>query len=476
MSETPVGRLPVKVKAGYAAAELGISAVELLLQVYLLIYYNTVVGLNASLAGLALAVAILWDAISDPIMGNISDHTRSRFGRRRVYFLPGALGFALALILIFNPPALDSQWTKFAFLLFSYSLLNTASTVLAIPHATLSAELTFDRDDRTGVYAFRLLFNTLGLLLGMILPAALAARFGGEANPQATAQATGLSAVYLAVPIVASTLVSFLATRGRDSSPPPLAGPRTFDLFANTLAALRNPFFRILLLAFVIATIGRALNTSIALYYYEHRLGLSQQTTVVYVLLPFFVFILLSIPIWVWLSRRVGKKWPAFAGVLALGLMTIFTYPFFPAGSLVGPLLAAFFGGLLGGSIILLDSFVADVVDYDELHSGQNREGVYFGVWRMATKFSRAVGIGLAGLALDGIGFQAAAAAQSEGVRSGLAWLFGPGVGLFFVLGAAAFALLPLSDAAHKRIQALLIRRRLLREQRRQAVAAFKKD
>lgn len=475
MSETPVGRLPVRVKAGYAAAELGISAVELLLQVYLLIYYNTVVGLNASLAGLALAVAILWDAISDPIMGNISDHTRSRLGRRRAYFLPGALGFALTLILIFNPPTLDSQWTKFLFLLFSYTLLNTASTVLAIPHATLSAELTFDRDDRTGVYAFRLLFNTIGLLLGMSLPAILAAQFGGEANPRSTAQATGLSAIYLAVPIVASTLVSFLATRGRDTSPPPLAGPRSFDFFANTLASFKNPFFRVLLVAFVIATVGRALNTSIALYYYEHRLGLSQQTTVAYVLLPFFAFILLSIPLWVWLSRRVGKKWPAFAGVLALGLMTMFSYPFFPPGSLAGPLFAAFFGGLLGGSIILLDSFVADVVDYDELKSGQNREGVYFGVWRMATKFSRALGIGVAGLALDGIGFQAEAAVQSQGVQTGLAWLFGPGVGLFFILGAAAFALLPLSDAVHKRIQALLVRRRQQRDARRN-VASSKKD
>ncbi|MCR9144823.1 MAG: MFS transporter [bacterium] len=454
-------RLPLRAKLGYGAAELGITAVEILLQVYLLKFYNVVVGLDEIYTGLALAIAIVWDAVSDPLMGALSDRTRSRFGRRRVYLIPGAFALAFAFFLIYNPPAVDSQLYKFLYLLFTYLMVNTAMTVLGVPHMALGGDMTYDRDERTEVYGARLLFGTFGLLLGTVLPIIILSGLGEE-NPQNVERSRNLASLYLAIPIVATALLSFWSTAGyerqRDYSDDEKLDPASF--FRSLGSVIVNPYFFPLFIAFLIASVGRALNAAIALYYYEYRLDLPESEVGLKVLLPFFGFIILSIPLWVWISKFYGKKWPAFVGVFGLGLMTCVTYPFFPAGDTTGPLIAAFIGGILGGALILLDSLVADMVDYDELKTGENREGLYFGAWRMGTKLARAVGILVTAMALGVIDFDQDSIQQSAEAIFGLGVLFGPIVGGFFIVGALVFTLMPLTDARHKRIQSLLQRKR----------------
>jgi GPH family glycoside/pentoside/hexuronide:cation symporter len=187
---------------------------------------------------------------------------------------------------------------------------------------------------------------------------------------------------------------------------------------------------------------------------------LSEAQTVLRILLPFFVSILASIVLWVWISRRYGKKIPAFWGILGLGSLVSLAYPVLPPGMISPALGVAILGGLLSGSIILFESLVADVVDVDELQSGRNREGLYFGMWKMATKLSRALGLLLAGVLLHAIGFDAGADAQSPEVVQRLSWIFGPGVGGLLVLGGLVFLRFPLGDAQHRRVQRLLKRRR----------------
>lgn len=445
---------------GYGAAELGITSVEILLQVYLLKFYNVVVGLDEIYTGLALAIAIVWDAVSDPLMGALSDRTRSRFGRRRVYIMPGAVALAFAFFLVYNPPAVDSQLYKFLYLLFSYLLVNTAMTVIGVPHMALGGDLTFDRDERTEVYGARLFFGTIGLLVGTVLPIIILSGLGPE-TPENIERSRNLASLYLAIPIIGTALLSYWSTAGYERKAVIAEGEKLNpgEFFRSLASVLVNPYFFPLLVAFLIASVGRALNAAIALYYYEYRLELPESEVGLKVLLPFFGFIILSIPMWVWISKFFGKKWPAFVGVFGLGLMTCVTYPFFPAGETTGPLIAAFIGGILGGALILLDSLVADMVDYDELKTRENREGLYFGAWRMGTKLARAFGILVTAIALGVIGFDQDATQQSDAAIQGLGIIFGPIVGAFFIVGALVFTLMPLTDARHKRIQAILRRR-----------------
>lgn len=456
--------IPWPRKLGYGSAELGIVAVEVTVELYLLKFYNVQVGLAPGYTALALALALVWDAVSDPIMGEISDRTRRPQGRRRPFLIPGALGLAVAVAVMYNPPAFDSALFQFGFLLASYLLLTTAMTVISVPHIALGGELSFDRDERTQIFGYRRLFTTLGLVLGTILPAVILSWMGGDADPDEVARSRGLAALLLAGPILLSAWISYTSTRGLDSVESEAEHARrrplgVSELLRAQLSVLRNPVFLPLLVAFLVAGVGRALNASTALYYYEYRLGIPETVTVLRVLLPFFASIILSIPAWIWLSRRFGKKPMAFAGAFGLGVLVVFGYGWMPPEQLTGPLMIALFGGFLAGSLILMESMVADAVDYDELHLRRNREGLYFGVWKMGVKLSRALGLILAGIWLTAIGFDEGALIQSDSVKHGLAMLFGPGVGGLFILGSLFVLRMPMNDARHRRVQALLQRR-----------------
>lgn len=461
--------LPVRTKLGYGTAEFGFVAVEVLVELYLLKFYNTVLGLAPAWTALAMAIAVIWDAVSDPLMGALSDRTRHPAGRRRPWFLPGAIGLAASVALIFHPPAIREQFWLFLFLLGGYLSITTAMTVASVPHIALAGELSFDRDERTSIFGYRRLFTTLGLLAGTILPAAILHALGPAGGPDQVTRSRGLAALVLGLPIILSAWISFRATRGLDRGRPIPGGRRVVlrDLLREQLSTLRNRAFLPLLASFLVAGIGRSLNASLALYFYEYRLRLTEPQTVFGILLPFFLCILASVPFWVLLSRRVGKKGPGFWGILALGLFVSVAYPLLLPDRMTVAVLVSVIGGALAGSIILYESLVADVVDLDELRTGRNREGVYFGVWKMGVKLSRALGLLLTGVLLQFIGFDEKATLQTGETLHSLALLFGPGVGLFLVAGALIFRRLPLTDARHRRVQALLVRRREWRERHR---------
>ncbi|MCW7461576.1 MFS transporter [Leptospira limi] len=452
-------KLKLPIKMGYGFAETGITAVQLFTQIYLLKYYTEIVGLNSSLAGIALSISVIWDAISDPLMGRISDHTITRFGRRRPFIFIGGILLSISVLLLFSPPSLSSQMGKFAYLLSVYLLVNTAMTVISVPHIALGGELSFERNERTSVFGWRLFFSNIGMLIGMIVPAAILQSLGDESAKENIITSRTVAGEIVSLVILVSSIITFLVTKGKDT----IQSDKTKQLpfFVSFGSVLKNKMFLILLFAFIIATIGRTFNSAIALYYYEYRLGLKESQVVINILLPFFLVLMLSIGFWVWISKKIGKKIPAFLGVFGLGLLTVIVYPLFPYGELRPPLIAAFFGGIFAGSILIMDSILTDVVDYDEYKTGEKREGLYFGIWKMGVKFSQAFGIALTGFLLDFIGFQNGLTEQSTEVGFRLAMIFGPGVGFFFILGSIVFLFFPLTDAKHIQVQRILTKRTL---------------
>ncbi|MEQ8350243.1 MAG: MFS transporter [Leptospiraceae bacterium] len=483
MSNSSPEILPIRTRMGYGAAEMGIFAVEMMVRLHLMKFYTDVAGLSAGLAGMAIAVAMFWDAFTDPVMGILSDRTTMRMGKRRPYLLLGSFVMALAFLATFRPPMLDTESGRFIFLLISYIILNTAMTVLAVPHSALGGELSFDSNVRTSVFAFRLFFGNMGLLAGTILPIVfldtIAPAMGtgdtpGVRDPEAATQAYFYGAAVIAGLILLTGWVSYMATAGRDrpaEKRPPLRGKAILNEIGRLFQVLRNPIFVVLLGAYFIAYVGVSINSTLALYYYEYRLRLDSGSVGI-ILVVFIIVWSASLVFWTWLSRKAGKKYPGFAGVFLLGLATCITYPFFPPGEILYPLIMSVLGGFLVGAIVLLDSLVADIVDYDELKTGEHREGLYFGFWKMAIKASRGVSMAFTGTLLAAIGFQANQI-QTEEVSNRIAVLFGPGVGAFFLLGAIIFLFLPYSRAIHHRVQNLLVRKRELRNRLRSGSAHF---
>lgn len=460
-------RLPRCIRAGYGAADLGISASLLMVQLYLFEYYTRVAGLSPALVGTAAALAIVWDAVSDPLMGAICDRTRSRWGRFLPYMVIGGGTLPLALLALFHPPTAPSTGGLFTYLLGSYLAFNTALTLLGVPHLALGGTLSADSGERNELYGWRLVFGTFGLFLGVVAPLFMThfLALDPSTNDGMVASRSGGS-VLVALVILGSAALTLGAAwqRGRtvDSAASASVGWREVrDAFRATA---RNRFFLPLLLSFFLVSLGRAMNGLLALPYYKYALKLPEATVQQNILGVFALCIVLSVVGWTWLSKRYGKKWPGFWGMSTLGLLTCVAYPLFPSGQLVGPILAAIVGGVAVGSILLFESMVTDAADADWLEHGRRRDGLYFGCWRLGQKLASSVGIFLTTLLLEAIGYREGVAVQGEIVGRRLAWLFGPGVGLFFLLGAFVFSRSPLDHVSENALQRAVRRRRETKE------------
>lgn len=361
----------------------------------------------------------------------------------------------LGVVALFNPPSGLDDWVAFLYLSGAYILLNTGMTVIGVPHLALGGALSPDTHERTELFGWKLVAGTFGLFAGILAPLA-AASFNG--TPVVTVEDVAVTRSYgsilMAIAVVGSACLTIFAVARRTRtlpSPDDLFHWR--DFFKNIGSVLRNPVFVPFFAAFILIGIARSMNATLALPYYKDSLQLSEAAVQGPILSVFTLFIVLSVPLWTYFGRRHGKKKPAFVGMLALGLMTMLGYPFFPAGSVVGPVLVAIFGGLAVGAIILVESLVTDIADEDFLRSGQDREGIYFGFWRMGQKVARSITLGLTGLLLSAIGYEEAVAEQSLDTQRALAWVFGFGVGAIFVVASLVFLLTPLGKARQEAIQ-----------------------
>ena len=442
-------RLSRRVQIGYAAADIGVNAVELAIRLYLLIFYTDKVGLVPSFAGIALGIGLVWDAITDPIMGAISDALAPRRGRR-MFLWSGGLLSAIGFWLVFAPPSLDGQFEKFLWLTFSFCFLNTGLTIINIPHVSMAPEMTDLPHERSVLFGWRFACMNVGAIVAAVVPES----FLDDASLR-TADVMAPFSIVIAALVVVTAITTWLATAHVRFSVAPASGR---PLLLQVRDAFANRAFAPLLLASVLATVGIGANSVTALYYYEYCLRLTSKDAHLLIAVALVVFTL-SILMWVALGRRFGKSHPVAFGSLLLGIGTSAVYPMLPAESIVMPLLISSIGlGSLLGCIVLIDSLVTDVIDFDTVQSRARRSGVYFGVWRFCAKLARGTAIGGTGLMLDLVGF-VPNQQQTDGVRTAIAWLFGPGVGVWFV--AAAFVLLRyrFDDEKQAQVQRILRRR-----------------
>jgi GPH family glycoside/pentoside/hexuronide:cation symporter len=441
-------RLPIHTQARYAAAEVGLNAAETALRLYLLKYYTDGQGLAPSLAGIAFALGLLWDALIDPLMGVLSDRTAHRFGGRRFWILVGAGLLAVGLLAVFVPPALSSQEAKFAWLVGAGCLLNTGLTVVYVPYLATCNEMTEIPHERSVLFGWRFAAANVGAVVAVALPILFAG------TQQGTVAAIPSTSVAIALIVLAGAAITWSTTRPRHVRPPPPRAP----VLRGLLSTMRNRAFLPLLTAYVIASAGVGVNATTALYYYGYCLRLSDQQ-VQTLIAVFLVAFTLGLPLWLSCARRAGKLQPLVRGAAAVGASITTLYLLLPAGNFVYPLLFGAVGiGTLVGCVALIDSILTDVVDHDTVHTRAVRAGAFFGVWRFAQKVARAAAVGATGLVLDLAGFQPNQT-QTPTAEWAITLLFGPGVGLFFLAAAAVLARYRFDATKQAQVQRILARR-----------------
>jgi len=392
-------KLTLGSKVKYGLADLGFALITSAIQFFLLFYYTDVAGINPALAGVALMTGKLtWDAVNDPLFGYWSDRTRSRFGRRRIFMLIGAIPLGIAAWIMFSLPKGLTGAAAFLAVLFSFWLVDSFHTLTTTPYYALTPELTRDYNERASLTSIRMVFSVLGYILGAALTTVLAGLFQGLGlNMQQAWSATG--AVFGAVAII-TTLVTTFSVRER----PEFAGePSKLPPIKAILTSFKNRPFVILMLAFILSSFSFTVLTALVPYFIQYQLNMGDQVS--FVLLVMLVMIgIFLIPAKI-VSDKINKG-PSYALGLFIASLAVISSFFLPhAPTALIYVVAAVAGIGFSAQWVFPWSMLPDVVEYDEKMTGDRREGIYYGLWAFLTKFTSALGVAVSGWALGLFGY-----------------------------------------------------------------------
>ncbi len=386
-------------KFRYGLADLGFALITSAMQFFLLFYYTDVAGINPALAGAALMVGKLtWDAINDPLFGWISDRTRSRFGRRRIYMFIGAVPLGLAAWLMFSLPQGLTGVSAFLAVLLSFWLVDSFHTLTTTPYYALTPELTRDYNERASLTSIRMVYSVFGYILGAALTTLLAGIFQGAGMD--LRHAWSLTGAIFGAVAVATTLVTAFSVH----EDPAMAGePSKLPALRAVLTSFRNKPFIVLMIAFILSSFSFTVLTALVPYFIQYQLQMPDQVS--FVLLAMLAAIgIFLIPAKL-VSDRINKG-PAYALGLFIACLAVMSSFLLPSGATVLIYVIAAVAGMgFSAQWVFPWSMLPDVVEYDEKLTGERREGIYYGLWAFLTKFTSALGVAVSGWALDLFGY-----------------------------------------------------------------------
>jgi GPH family glycoside/pentoside/hexuronide:cation symporter len=421
---------------------------------FVVFYYTQVMGLSGTLTGLAMLIALSWDAISDPLVGSWSDTVRSRWGRRHPLIFVGGIATSLVFLLLFNPPSGLGEMQLFIWLVGVSLVLRTFVTIYYIPYSAMGAELSTDYDQRTIIAKARV---TVGWLAGMALPTIAFVFFfksDGSGDGRLVAENYWHYGLLSTALMLVAVLVCVWGTRSAiPRLPQAKPGGPAFTLsrpFSDFMQAASNANFRVTIgtkLAFGICagtftTLGLYMGT----YFWEFSTNQLAGLIAPTLLGTITAFLII---------HRLGKRYDKPQLIAALCLIFFFNMLWFIGGRLLGlwpdnghPLLYILQMGqtyitvfVIVSMQVLGVSLLADILDQQEAETGSRQEGVFFGASTFVIKSTTGVGSLIGGITIDLVGLQPGAEPGSvpESTLTALGWISGPCVALL-VLVAWYFA------------------------------------
>ena len=398
MAEYTDKKLTLKTRVGYGVGDIAICLYWSGVGLYLLYFYTDVVGISPSLAGLIYGIGMFWDAITDPFMGYMAERTRTRWGVYRPYLLFGNIPLALSFILLFWVPPLEGS-ALFIFLLFANLLHRTCFTLVSVPFSSLTPRITSDSQERTNLTGFRMLGAQTGTNLMALLAFPIIFWVGGEDESMGfvvLACIAGLAAL-------AIHAVTFLTVKEplNDQGIERVGG----SLSEAAKAIGKNGPFWLVFTATLIVGITTIFFGNNLIYFTKYALNLHEyQGTILF---TSGIVAFLSIPIWWFISNKIGKKltWLISSSITLMALLIFYLYEINTLQELL--FLVAFIGFGSGAGGILFWSMLPDTIEYGEVHTGVRSESSLYGFMTFAQKGSIAFAIIILGIVLDFIGFQA---------------------------------------------------------------------
>ena len=447
---------------GYGVGDAGGALSYVAINTWLLYFLINIAGLAPVLAGATFVIGRLLDAVLDPVMGMFSDRWRPRIGRLifvRWGALPAGASFALLWILPLAGFGSLGNLGKFMLAVAGFTLFSALYTVVIMPYLSLLPELAPDYDERTRVNSYRFTFALTSSLLAFTLPPAIVLAVTG-AGDLANSSAPGwlIMAGLFGILIAASFLITGTTVK---EPPGPVVPPRRSSFSQEIRSAFATRGFPEVFALFVTVTLGLMIVNSILPFYLESalRLGADRQPLLLGIL---FGVAILTFPVWVAVSSRVGKRVALILGLVLQGGSLLALVTIVPAGQFSALLISIVVVNGIGVSAVTLFpwSMLPDVVEFDELAGGRRREGVFFALFTFGQKTAGSVGVFANGIVVSVFGYQQGVVDQSDFTVRGLELVVGPVAAVIFGLAIFLAWRYPVTRSAHRQAQEALAARR----------------
>ncbi|WP_291643482.1 MFS transporter [Clostridium sp.] len=458
---------------GYGSGNFSIGINNQAIAAYLVFYCTVILNLPGSLVGLAVSLSIIWDAITDPLMGYFSDMTKSKiFGRRHQYILIGGIGLGISNYLLWNIRPNLSNYATFSIIFILILVIKTFGTIYTTPYTALGAELSNDYNERTNIQGVKTVFFLLGLafvsVFGMFVFFKPTPEFpSGQLNPGSYSS----MGIFSSILIIIFAFVCFFSTKKYIPILNEHVQKKSSDTNIKTALSafkeiLLNKSFRCVAFAHMFTNIATALFANTGLHVFTYTFFLSSQQIGLIIGIQLLVSIL-SQPIWSLISAKLDKKPSMILGLILCFISSLFflilvliknhvmgnALYFIPFAIIAG------FG--TGGLLTLPFSMVADIIDLDELNTGKRAEGSYYGCLTLFYKFSQSIALLFIGFILDLVKFDANLPLQAESTVIILGLILSIGSGLTFIAAFSSISRYTLNRSSIENIQKKIAKKEL---------------
>ncbi|MEM7556112.1 MAG: MFS transporter [Cyanobacteria bacterium P01_A01_bin.84] len=460
-SQADTENLNLKTKLTYGVGELAGAIPNNILVFFLLLFLTKVAGINPGLAGGIILVGKAWDAVNDPIIGWLSDRTRSRLGRRYPWMLYGAIPLAICFFLLWIVPPTRNQWVLFAYYSFVSVLYYAAISSVLVPFSTLAAELTQSYDQRTNLISFKSSFAIGGSILSLVMAQVIQQIFAAPQSYLVLGATAGLLAALSVYVCFWGTYQRYQVIQTQRNKIDSYAGQ---PILQQIKIALSNKPFLYVIGIYLCSWLGVQVTAAILPYFvidwmklpksHFTQMAIAVQGTAL--VMMFF---------WSFLGQRFGKK-----AIYCMGIpMTIFAEAglfFLQPGQVTFMYVLAVMAGIgISTAYLVPWSMLPDVVDLDELNTGQRREGIFYGFVVQMQKFGVAGAVFLVGKILDWAGFISTDATQETALQPDSAlWairlIIGPMPTVILIIGLILAYFYPITRSKHEEIVLQLNERR----------------
>ncbi|POZ93371.1 MFS transporter [Petrotoga halophila] len=466
-------KLPLKTKLFYASGDIFGGGAFNIINFFYAIFLTDVIGLKMQYIAPILLIGKIWDAITDPLMGFITDNTRTRFGRRRPYLLAGTFLIFISFFILWYPASFPNQLGKFIYALIAYIAFTTVYTMVMTPYTALGAELTLDYHERTSLNSYRLAFSLAAGLVCAVLPMLIVNAF------------SDIRTGYIMMAITFGLIFSipwigvFLFTKERKEFSKEKS---TFNFFNMFFEPFKIKSFRLLIAMYLFAYLSIDVVSTIFAYYTKYYIG--NEGLLPIALGALFITEIVFIPFYAFIAKKTSKNISYILGALVwcVAGFILFTLP--PDVTMFHIILmAATIGAGVSGVAVMPHTIFGDVTDVAELKFGKREEGTLSGLMTFVRKVASGLAVagvtfslGIAGFVnpIDGI-----EQSQPESFLFALRFIISFVPIILLVLGIIAAARYPLNPRRHEKLREYLEAKReneTIKEELEKEIIELKKE